>query len=97
MYKYNKFDRYWTEGRLLNTMQTIRWTDEQRQEADYEERCRAFRNFTWIDNGKSRIFIKRFDTPDTCTKAVMNHNLIINFVDRLCKALNIAHKYKKEK
>lgn len=97
IYKYDRFDRYWSQGFLINNIRTIAWSRVDRQEINYEEKCRAFRRFTIADQGRSRIFIKSFNTPEECKEAINNHNEIVNFVSRVAKALNLVEKYKKGK
>ena len=67
-------DVRWQQGRLLSTAQTRRWRKEQRDEVEYIERCTAFANFTAVDEGRSRNYVFRFDSPEECLAAVEWHN-----------------------
>ena len=64
----------WQQGKLLLTNTTLRWSEEQKDKAEFLERCLAFVNFSPEDQGKSRIYIYRFESPKECSKAVKEHN-----------------------
>lgn len=65
----------WQQGRLLLTRQTERWSREDQEQADADERKRCFVNFTSFDLGKGRELIFIFDTAEECFDAVTKHNL----------------------
>ena len=62
------------QGTTLRTRHTALWTKEQMKENDYIENCMVFSNFTDIDDGKSRVFVARFDNPHEALEAVALHN-----------------------
>jgi hypothetical protein len=64
----------WEQGRLLNTWTTNRWTDEQRAESDAVERKMAFAYFSAEDEGRERVFVFKYSTPEECVNAVNEHN-----------------------
>jgi hypothetical protein len=47
----------WRLGRTLRTRDTARWTTEQWEASERQERLRIFTNFTAVDEGRGRIFI----------------------------------------
>ena len=47
----------WSQGRLLMTPVTSKWTESQRRGADEEERHMVFANFKPEDDGRSRQFV----------------------------------------
>lgn len=64
----------WQQGYLLLTNNTSRWSKEQRDECDDEERHIAFAHFTPENEGRSREFVYRFSSHDECAAAVAAHN-----------------------
>ena len=64
----------WTQGRTLLTSTTKRWTKEQWDSNEYVEKCCAFVHFSNRDNGKSRQLVAKFDTPEECEIAILDHN-----------------------
>ena len=67
-------DTYWTQGQLLMTKVTRRWTKERQERAEFEERKRAFAYFRERDEGRSRVLVAVYDTPEECAAAVAEHN-----------------------
>lgn len=65
----------WQQGQLLSTLSVQRYmSKEQRDEADEIEHCMAFAFFTPKDEGRSREFVYRFESPGDCKVAVIIHN-----------------------
>ncbi|MEO7469799.1 MAG: hypothetical protein ABIV36_22550 [Sphingobium limneticum] len=54
----------WRQGTLLLTPMTRRWSDADREIMDNRERLMVFANFSPHDEGKSRLFIGQFHTPE---------------------------------
>ena len=55
----------WSQGRTLETPQTRRWTEEQIESNDREERRRVFANFSAQDQGRGRHLVATCETePD---------------------------------
>lgn len=70
----------WQQGRLLDTKMTQRWTASARELSHNDELHYAFVNFSVRDEGRSRICIYRFSSPEECLKAVQEHNLSLKAV-----------------
>lgn len=70
----------WQQGRLLLTKVTRNWNQSTWEFADNDEKHYAFVNFTSQDEGRSRVCIYRFDSPQECEKAVQEHNLALRIV-----------------
>jgi len=64
----------WQQGQLLSTPTTRRWSQEEKDRGSFQERCMSFVHFTILDQGKSRTFIHKYDTPELCKNAVDGHN-----------------------
>ena len=64
----------WQQGMLLDTVITRQLSKEVYEVTDYIERCCAFINFSYKDNGVGRELVYRFDTPKECMAAVIKHN-----------------------
>ena len=62
------------QGRLLITWETKRWTAEQRADGDAIERKMAFAYFSAEDEGRGRVCVFVYDTPEECSMAVNTHN-----------------------
>ena len=73
-------DVLWQQGRLLETKMTKRWNESAREFAHNDELHYAFVNFSVIDEGRSRICIFRFSSPEECEKAVQAHNFALRIV-----------------
>lgn len=84
----------WVTGRLLYTRDTSRWTDDERYHADLEERKMIFTNFTSFDEGRSRVFIKRYETTHEASLETVRHNRLIEF---LYKMKRVYRKINKDK
>ena len=64
----------WQQGRLLLTNITRRWDEGRRIEEDCFERRMAFVSFSSRDEGRSRILVFRYETPEECAAEVALHN-----------------------
>jgi len=64
----------WEQGRLLNTRETKRWSEEQRAKANATEHRMAFAHFSAVDEGRGRVCVFVYDTPEECINAVNEHN-----------------------
>lgn len=62
--------RLWQQGQLLATRQTAHWSQAQRDEADAQEKCFVFVNFSAEDEGRSRLRIARFERPEDAARAI---------------------------
>ena len=65
-------------GRTLITRITKTWTSQQIKENDKYENCMVFAHFQAMDDGKSREFVCKFDTPQEARRFVRNHNSELN-------------------
>ena len=65
----------WQRGFLIRTRSVQRMDPEWQREADYRERCSLFANFSLIDEGRSRVCLYVFDTPEECMAALRQHNI----------------------
>lgn len=82
------------QGRLLDTKETKRLSDDQYVRCNYNEQCMMFRNFYSTDKGKSRKFLAQFNSPNECKKFVDDYNELIHTIIEL-KHNNIQlQKYK---
>ena len=58
-----------SQGSLLNTKQTMRWSRELRETAMIEEKRKVFFGFSSLDQGRSRVLI--CNTPNSeCAKTI---------------------------
>ena len=73
-------DVLWQQGRLLDTKMTLRWNASTREMSHNDELHYAFVNFSVRDDGRSRICIFRFSSPEESEKAVQQHNLSLRKV-----------------
>lgn len=53
-------DQSWQQGRMLSTSETLRWTDQQKQECKQQESQMVFQGFTEADQGCSRQRVALF-------------------------------------
>jgi len=65
---------YLSQGQLLLTPSTKHWGGKRIIQAQEEEAKMAFTNFRVQDSGKSRIFIKRFNTAEECVIYINDYN-----------------------
>ena len=79
---HSKHDLYWQQGRLFKTKNTKRWSQIDFESADRQEQCMVFKNFSFVDQGRSREFVKRYPNPKEAIKAIIKHN---NRIDHLCE------------
>ena len=68
----------WTQGKLISTNVTKSWNDEEKKIGEYNENCRAFVNFSFKDQGRSRILIYVYSDPNECKNSITEHNKTIN-------------------
>lgn len=54
----------WRQGVLLDTANTRRWSEQQRQEQRQFERRRIFANFHAVDEGRSRAIVAQCSTEN---------------------------------
>lgn len=54
----------WSQGKLLSTATTRRWTKEVRDEVQASERVRVFANFREADEGRGRKLVALFQRPE---------------------------------
>ena len=73
----------WQRGSLLDTRITKKFSKEEWQNSQYIENCMIFKNFSYFDKGKSRIFIMKLNTPEEVRKRINKHNKLIFFINRL--------------
>jgi hypothetical protein len=71
------------QGRLLMTKDTEKLQTRQQREYDYQEQLRMFKDFTELDQGKSRTFLATFNSPQECADFVTMHNRLIDKIDLL--------------
>ncbi len=62
------------QGYLMDTRNTRRWTKEERFHGNYAEQCRLFKNQSSRDDGKSRILVSVFSTPEDAFMAMNEYN-----------------------
>ena len=86
--------KHWQQGCLLTTRTTMKWSKQQRIEANKRESCMVFKNFSFIDEGRSRIFVKPCKTSEEASTVVIKHN---KFADRVNKLIKILRKSVYEK
>ena len=67
----------WQQGRCLLTDVTRRWPCDERERTDIEEQHRLYANFAYCDEGRSRVLLYVFDTPEECIEAVYQHNNLL--------------------
>lgn len=80
----------WSQGRLLSTPQTRRWTDEEQERMDKAERRRVFRSFTVADSGRARQLVAVLDRPeDAAFVAAASPSVVLALIaeiERITKA-----------
>ena len=64
-------------GRLLVTERTKRWTRQQKEEAHDLENRMLFWDFHWQDEGRSRRFIHKFNSPGSAKEAEKRLNELV--------------------
>ena len=74
------YDVPWQQGRLLITPITEHYDAMSKHKINIDEQHCAFANFSVRDQGRSRIFLFRFNSPDECLRAVQAHNLSLRLV-----------------
>jgi len=67
-------DVRWQQGRLLLTLQTMKWPKAERDRIDAIERRTAFAFFKGSDEGRSRQYVFVFDSEEECAREVKAHN-----------------------
>lgn len=67
----------WSQGALLSTAQTRRWTEEQQRQADAREKLCAFAHFKSSDEGRSRLFVYEFESVEVCQRVITEHNATV--------------------
>ena len=80
----------WQQGRLLPTDQVMRWPRADRIKAQEVEACMAFAFFTAEDEGRSRVLVARFDSPEECRAAVDEHNRILRERDKAANGTKLT-------
>ncbi|PYJ07653.1 MAG: hypothetical protein DMF06_15095, partial [Verrucomicrobia bacterium] len=64
----------WKQGRLLLTLQTMKWPQAERDRIDAIERRTAFAYFKEVDEGRSRQYVFIYDSKEECAQAIAAHN-----------------------
>lgn len=82
------------QGYLIMTQNILDKSTRWKTEADHEERCRMFRDFSGYDQGRSRTFLAAFESPQECADFVAMHNRLIDKIDLLEYELREALEYK---
>jgi len=82
---------YWQQGELLYTKDTAKLSEEDFNNADFIERCMIFKDFSYRDQGRSRIFISKSQSPEIAYKKLNFHNRIITCMWKINK---LMEKYK---
>lgn len=54
----------WSQGVLLSTATTRRWSREVREQVQFDERLRVFSNFRAEDEGRGRKLVAVFERPE---------------------------------
>lgn len=65
---------FFSQGRLIETRHTARWSQEEKNDAELSERCRVFYGFTVKDEGRSRVYIGQCHTPEAAKELVRELN-----------------------
>jgi hypothetical protein len=78
------------QGKLLNNKSTDKFSLKQHNEYDYEERKRMFKNFSELDQRKTREYLATFSSPKQCADFVAMHNRLLDKIDMLEYQLNEA-------
>ncbi|MGI2095485.1 hypothetical protein [Shewanella glacialipiscicola] len=68
---------HWTQGRVLETRTTRRWSKPTLEQVSRIERRTAFAHFYAHDEGRSRELVYQFDSAEECAKAVREHNKVL--------------------
>lgn len=64
----------WQQGRLLLTNRTRRWSQEEKDRTDANEKKRLYARFSSHDEGKSRVLLWVFEFAEDCEQTVKFHN-----------------------
>ena len=75
-------DVAWTQGRVLETRTTRRWSKQDIELVSRIERRTAFAHFYSHDQGRSREFVYQFESVEECVSAIKAHNSDLE--KRLC-------------
>lgn len=70
-------DVHWTQGRVLETRTTRRWSKQELDRFSRIERCSAFAYFYALYDGRGRELVYQFDSAEECAKAVREHNKVL--------------------
>jgi hypothetical protein len=71
------------QGKLLDNKSTDKLSLKQHNEYDYEERKRMFKDFSELDQRKSREYLATFNSPKQCADFVAMHNRLLDKIDML--------------
>lgn len=89
--------KHWSRGTPIMTRNISKLSDEERSKSRYLESCMIFKNFSFMDDGKSKILIKKFDTPEEAQKRILRHGKLCKTTYRLIKVLKKIKRRNNEK
>lgn len=67
---------FWQQGRLLMTKITKRWSEEEKEETDKQEKLRVFVRFSGADEGRSRELIAVCQKQEDAERIALCVNLL---------------------
>jgi hypothetical protein len=88
----NKDMYYVQQGKFISKASDRKLDDKKLFQYNYEEEMRMFKDFDISDNGISRIFIAKFNSPEECADFVEMHNKLIDKIKMLECELDKARK-----
>jgi hypothetical protein len=83
---------YVQQGKFINKVSDRKLDDKKLFQYNYEEEIRMFKDFDISDNGISRIFIAKFNSPEECADFVEMHNKLVDKIKMLEHELDKVNK-----
>jgi hypothetical protein len=83
---------YVQQGKFISKASDRKLDDKKLFQYNYEEEMRMFKDFNESDDGKSRVFIAKFDFPEECANFVDIHNKLVDKIKMLECELDRANK-----
>jgi hypothetical protein len=88
----NKDIYYVQQGKFISKASDRKLDDKKLFQYNYQEEMRMFKDFDISDNGISRIFIAKFNSPEECANFVDMHNKLVDKIKMIEYELDRANK-----
>ncbi|WBC28491.1 hypothetical protein TPMD03_20 [Thiohalocapsa phage LS06-2018-MD03] len=70
-------DKLLSQGKLLKTRVTDKWSPEEKADTDFTERCSVYSDFHLENNGRTKKFICIFNSPEDAEQFIYIHNKMV--------------------